>query len=141
MTSSAPSASPPLPTAGTLPRWAVWLGRILSAFVGLGLGASAVMKLVRPPQLVENFVNHLGYPAGALTGIGILELFCVLVYAIPRTAVIGAVLITGYLGGAIATHVRVGDGIVAPLALGVVAWVGLLLRDGRLRALLPFAKM
>jgi hypothetical protein len=70
----------------------------------------------------------------------VLELFCAAVYVVPRTAVLGAVLLTGYLGGAVATHVRVGDAFIVPLLLGVLVWAGLYLRDERVRALLPLRK-
>jgi hypothetical protein len=99
--------------------------------------ASASMKLARPPQVVEAFVRDLGYPAGSLTVIAVLEITSAVLYAIPRTAVLGAVLVTGYLGGAVATHVRVGQSPAAPFLLGVIAWAGLYLRDVRLRALMP----
>jgi hypothetical protein len=118
----------------------LWAGRILSALPIVMMLMSAGMKFARPPQVLEMFVDKLGYAATTLTTIGILELLCVALYAIPSTAVLGAVLLTGYLGGAIATHVRVGDPFLAPLVLGVVAWAGLYLRDERLRALLPLRK-
>ncbi len=92
-------------------------------------------------KFVEQWVGKLGYQEGALTGIGLLELACVVVYAIPCTAVLGAVLLTGYLGGAIATHVRIGDpGLAAPLVLGILAWSGLYLRDERIRVLVPLRR-
>ena len=79
----------------------------------------------------------LGFPATVIFGIGLLEIACVLLYAIPRTAVLGAVLLTGYLGGAIAAHVRVGDAFISPLIGGGLVWLGIYLRDARVRALLP----
>jgi hypothetical protein len=99
--------------------------------------ASASMKLARPPQVMDVFVRDLGYRAGSLTVIAVLEIASTLLYAIPRTAVLGAVLLTGYLGGAVATHVRVGQSPAAPLLLGVIAWAGLYLREVRLRDLMP----
>jgi hypothetical protein len=95
------------------------------------------MKLVQPPPVIEAFTGTFGYPASTLVPIGILEIACVALYAFPPTAVLGAVMVTGYLGGAIATHVRVGDPFVGPLVLGILAWAGLYLREPRLRALLP----
>jgi hypothetical protein len=94
------------------------------------------MKLMHPPSLDEGF-KHLGWPVTAALGLGVVELLSVVCYLIPRTAVLGAVLLTGYLGGAIATHARLGEPFVAPIILGVVVWAGLWLRDPRLRALLP----
>ena len=115
----------------------IWTGRVLSALVVAGLAFSAVMKLQRPPEVVDFFVNKFGYPDATLSTIGILEIACALVYAIPQTAVLGAVLVSAYLGGAVATHVRVGDAFISPIVLGVLAWAGLYLRDARLRSLLP----
>jgi hypothetical protein len=97
------------------------------------------MKFVQPPGLAQGFA-HLGYPVSLALGLGIVELACAIIYAIPRTSVLGAILVTGYLGGATATHVRIGDPIsnlLTPIVLGVLAWGGLYLRDTPLRALLP----
>jgi hypothetical protein len=100
---------------------------------------SAAMKFMRPPQVVDGFVRTFGYPESTLLVIGVLEVASAVLYAIPRTAFLGAVLLTGYLGGAVATHVRVGDpAFVSPLVLGILAWVGLYLRDDRLHQLMPF---
>jgi hypothetical protein len=119
-------------------KWMVWTGRILSALPVLAMVPSASMKLMHAPQFIEQWVGKFGYAEGAATGIGLLELACVVLYVVPRTAVLGAVLLTGYLGGAVATHVRIGDpGFFAPVLLGVFAWAGLYLRDDRIRALLP----
>jgi len=119
-------------------RAALWTGRILSALPVLAMLLSGVMKLLHPPQIVEGFTKVFGYPAGVIVPIGIIEIACALLYAIPRTAVLGAILVTGYLGGAIATHVRVSDpSFVSGLILGIVAWGGLYFRDPRIRALLP----
>ncbi len=116
----------------------LWAGRILSALPALMLLMSASMKFARPPMVMEQFVGKFGYSESLLLTLGVLELSCAVLYVIPRTAVLGAVLLTGYLGGAIATHVRIGDpGFVSPLALGVFIWAGVWLRDHRLRALLP----
>lgn len=114
----------------------LWAGRVLSALPVLMLVLSGAMKLVKPAPVVEGF-GHLGYPEGLALGLGILELACTVVYVIPRTSVLGAVLLTGYLGGATATHVRVGEPSFAPVLLGVMVWGGLYLRDRRVRALLP----
>jgi hypothetical protein len=90
--------------------------------------------------VVEMMGGKFGYPAGTLIVLGVVELACALLYVMPRTSVLGAILMTGYLGGAVATHVRVGDAFAAPLVLGVIAWGGLFLRDERIRALLPLRK-
>jgi hypothetical protein len=127
-------------TVGEPPKWMLWTGRVLSALPVLAMAASAAMKLSRQPQMLDMFTGKFGYPASSLLPIAILELTCVVLYAIPRTAVLGAVLLTGYLGGAVATHVRVGDPWVAPIVLGVIIWAGVFLRDERLRALLPLRR-
>ena len=85
---------------------------------------------------MQGFV-HYGYPEGAMLRITIVEIVCAIVYAIPRTSVLGAILLTGYLGGATATHVRVGEPFFLPILVVVVIWLGLYLRDTRLRALVP----
>ncbi len=128
------------PTAGTQTapgsKKMIWIGRIISALPVLMLLFSSVMKLMKPPPVVEGFA-HLGYPESLALGLGIVELTCAVVYVIPRTAVLGAILLTGYLGGATATHLRIGEPLFMPIILGVLVWGGLYLRDDRLRALLP----
>jgi hypothetical protein len=128
------------PAPVSLPMWQLWTGRVLSGLPVLMLLLSASMKLAHPPSAVEMFVGKLGYSASMLPALAVLELFCTVVYVVPRTAVLGAVLLTGYLGGAVATHVRVGEAFVIPLLLGVMVWAGLYLRDERIRALLPLRK-
>jgi hypothetical protein len=118
----------------------LWAGRLVSALPVLGLLVSASMKLSHAAPAVEGFVSKFGYPESAITPIGAIELLCAILYAVPQTSVLGAILITGYLGGATATHVRVGDPFIAPVILGVIAWLGLWLRDGRLAALAPLRK-
>ncbi len=115
----------------------LWAGRILSALPVLMLLFSGVMKLMKPAPVVQGFA-HFGYPDSFALCIGILELACTVVYVIPRTSVLGAILLTGYLGGATATHVRIGEALfIIPVILGVLVWGGLFLRDDRLRALIP----
>jgi hypothetical protein len=114
----------------------LWAGRIVSALPVLMLLFSGVMKLLKPAAVVTEF-GRLGYSESVVLGIGIVELLCTVVYLIPRTAVLGAILLTGYLGGATATHVRIGDPFIFPIIFGVLLWLGLYLRDQRLRALLP----
>jgi hypothetical protein len=94
------------------------------------------MKLVQPAPVIEGFIR-LGYPESLALGIGIVELACAVLYVIPQTSVIGAILLTGYLGGATATHLRIGEPFFAPIVLGVMVWGGLFFREARLRALLP----
>ena len=125
-----------MPTPAT-PRWMLWTGRILSAFSIFGLGMSAMMKLTNNPQAVEGLAKF-GYDPKTLMGLGIVELASTVLYAIPQTSVLGAILLTGYLGGATATHVRVSEGFAAPIILGVLVWGGLVLREARLRSILPW---
>jgi hypothetical protein len=127
------SASQPAPVSKKM----LWTGRIMSALPVLLLAFSAVAKLMKPASVVDGFVR-LGYPESLILPIAVLELVCAVVYVIPRTSIVGAILLTGYLGGAIATHVRVGEPFFGPVVAGVLVWGGLFLRDQRLRALIPF---
>jgi hypothetical protein len=117
-----------------------WGGRVLSALPVLGLTASALMKLTHQAPVIEQLVKHGGYPEGSVTPIGVIELLCVVLLAAPQTAIFGAVLTTAYLGGAVATHVRGGEGFAAPVILGIMVWIGLFLREPRLRELVPLRK-
>jgi hypothetical protein len=116
---------------------ALWAGYIMSALPVLMLLFSAAMKFANPPPVAEGF-KHLGLPESFALGLGVLELSCTLLYVIPRTSVLGAILLTGYLGGAVLAHLRVGDAFIGPVIFGVLVWGGLFLRDPRLRALIPF---
>jgi hypothetical protein len=106
--------------------------------VGLML-MSAYFKLARVPMAVEGF-QKAGYADRAILYIGIAEVACVLLYLVPQTAVLGAILMAGYLGGAACHHVRSQEAFIAPILLGVVAWLGLYLRDRRVRALVPIRR-
>jgi hypothetical protein len=117
----------------------IWVGRIVTAVAALMLVFSAVMKLIKPAPLLTEFAR-LGYPEGVVIGIGILELLCAVVYVIPRTSILGAILMTAYLGGATATHVRIGDPFIYPVIAGVLVWGGLYLRDAAGRTLIPVRK-
>ena len=131
---TAPPLTPTRPSAGLM---AVWTGRVLSAIPVAMFLFSAALKLSGAPQVSQMFVASLGYPAALLPRLSALEITCVVLYAVPRTSLLGAVLLTGYAGGAVATHVRVGQPFVDPALLGLLVWAGLYLRDDRLRALLP----
>jgi uncharacterized membrane protein YphA (DoxX/SURF4 family) len=128
-----------LPETSTISKKALWAGRIISAIPVLMLTFSAVLKFMRPPTVMQEF-ERLQLPARLVIALGILELACTIIYAIPRTAVLGAILLTGYLGGAILTHLRIGDPFFNPIIPGVLVWLGLYLRDPRLRALVPLRK-
>lgn len=111
----------------------------MSALPSLFLLVDGIMKLMKPPVVVETTVQ-LGYPESVIVGLGIVLLVCTALYVIPRTSVLGAILLTGYLGGAVATHVRVGGSlfsVVFPVILGALLWGGLVLRTPRLGALIP----
>ena len=120
---------------------ALWGGRVLSALPVLALLGSATMKLTHNHNYVETMVGKLGYLEGSITAIGVAELLSVILYVVPQTAVLGAVLLTGYLGGAVASHVRIGENVMVPVIMGIVMWAGLFLRDLRVRALLPLRKV
>jgi len=126
-------------TTASMSKRLLWGGRIASGLPVALLAFSGVMKLIKPAPLVQEFAR-LGYGESLILGIGILELACTVVYVIPRTSMTGAILLTGYLGGATATHVRIGDPFIQPVILGVLIWAGLFLRDQRLRALIPLQK-
>ena len=113
----------------------VWLGRTLSGLVAAFLALDAVMKLVLVTPVVEA-TERLGYPIATARPLGLVLLASTILSLVPRTQVIGALLVTAYLGGATATHVRVGDPFWFPIAMGVLLWAGLVLRTPRLRALI-----
>jgi hypothetical protein len=118
----------------------LWTGWVMSALPALFLLVDGAMKLVKPEPVVTATLE-LGYPESAIVGIAIALLASTILYLVPPTAVLGAILLTGYLGGAVATHVRVGHGlfeIVFPVIFGALLWGGLWARDERLRALVPW---
>ena len=140
------SAATPVDPATARPaapsRAALWTGWVLTLLPGLMLLLDGVMKLLKPAFVVEATVKT-GFSEGVIVPLGIVLTAAVLLYLLPRTAVLGAILLTGYLGGAVATHVLIGDGwfpILFPVVFGVVVWLGLYLRDERLRALVPFRR-
>lgn len=117
-----------------------WAGIIISGLPVLFLLLDAVGKLVRPEPVVQGTIE-LGYSESVILPLGIVLLVSTLLYIFPKTSVLGAILLTGYLGGAVATHVRIGNPlfthILFPVYIGIMLWLGLYLRDGRLRALVP----
>lgn len=128
------AVSPAAPPSG---RVAVWAGRALGALPAIALALSGSMKLAHAAPMVSGLVGKLGYPDPVVARLGVLELVCAALYVIPQTSFVGALLVTGYLGGAVASHVRVGEPFGSPLALGVLVWIGFWLRERRLRALAP----
>ena len=130
----------PDPQTAATPKWMLWTGRILSALLALFLLWDGAMKLVKPTFVVEATVG-LGYLEAVIIPLGVVLVLSTLLYVFPRTAVLGAILLTGYLGGAVASHVRAGGGafeVLFPVVFGVLLWGGLVLRDERLRSLLPW---
>jgi uncharacterized protein YjeT (DUF2065 family) len=125
-----PSIQQP-PTATNL-----WAGRIFGALAVLLFVVTGLFSLLKPAVAAQAAARY-GYPDGAMLRIALVEIACAVVYAIPRTSVLGAILLTGYLGGATATHVRAGEPFFLPVVVGVVVWLGLFLREDRLRTLVP----
>jgi hypothetical protein len=119
----------------------LWIGRVVSVWPVFVVLSSANWKLSRNQWYVAEF-TRIGWPESALTLLAFLQLGCIVLYLVPRTAVLGAILLTGYLGGAVATYVRMGEPypVLVPLSTSVIAWVGIYLRDERLRALVPFRR-
>lgn len=123
---------------------ALWAGWIMSGFAALFLLFDAAVKVLELPLAVEA-TTQLGYPQSVIVGLGLLQLACLVIYLLPRTSVLGAVLWTGYLGGAIATHLRVGSPLFShtlfPIYVAALLWGGLWVRDERLRSVLPIRAM
>ena len=123
-------------------RWPLWTGRALSALAALFLAWDAIMKVLALPISVDATVE-LGFAADAVVGLGLVELICVVLYAIPRTAALGAILLTGWLGGAIAPHLRLGNPMAThtlfPIYVAALIWGGLWLRQARVRGLVTVA--
>jgi hypothetical protein len=122
---------------------ALWAGRIMSAFVVIALVADGTIQLFMPAQ-VAGMLQETGFAMDLARVVGPITLACAILYAIPATAVLGAILVTGFLGGAICAHVRIGELGSPPelisLFLGALTWGGLYVRDPRVRALLPFIR-
>jgi hypothetical protein len=121
-----------------IPKKIVWTGRILSGLAALFLVVDGGMKLLKPVVVLEA-TRQLGYPESQITAIGVVLLACTLLYAFPRTSIFGAILLTGYLGGATASQVRIGAGwfnVAFAVMFGVLVWAGLWLRDPRVRRML-----
>jgi hypothetical protein len=121
----------------------LWTGRVISTLLVLLLLLDGIMKLFKPVQVTMAF-SHLGFPESTIIPIGALLIVCAILYAIPQTAILGAILLTGYLGGAVVCHVRIGDPlfshILVPVYIGILLWAGVYARDLRLRALIPFRR-
>ena len=117
----------------------VWIGRVITVLVSLLFFFSAAMKFVGEAEVKEGMA-HLGLPESMIIPLGILEAACTVICLIPATSVVGAILLAGYMGGAICTRWRVGDLFIGPIAIALVVWLGTYLREPRLRALIPLRK-
>ena len=120
----------------TQKKWMTVTGWVLTLLPLLAFVPSASMKFMAEPELVANWVKF-GYSEAPLFPIAVAESVCLLLYLIPKTSVLGGILLVGYLGGAVATHVHASQPFIIPIAIGVMIWAGLFLRDPRLRELLP----
>src|SRR5277367_1327534 len=129
--------------SGVLSAKRLWMGRVLSGLVVLFLLMDGVMKLIEPAPVVTAQAE-LGWPDGITVATGIVLLVCTVLYAVPKTAILGAILLTGYLGGAVAIQWRVGHPLFAetlfPVYMGIVLWAGLCLRDARLCEMIPLRR-
>lgn len=114
-----------------------YIGWAISILVGLALLASSIFKFMPPNADAEQGLQHIGWRADQMATLGVLEILSAIFFLIPQTAVLGAILLTGYMGGAIATHLRVGDPVIVQILIPMLAWLGIWLRDYRLRAILP----
>ena len=129
-----------LTQAGPVSKGRLWTGRIISAVVVLFLLFDSITKVMKVRAVMEAS-TQLGYPANAIFTIGIILLVCTVFYIIPQTAVLGAILLTGYLGGAVAANLRIGSAMfntLFPIVFAALAWTGIFLRESRLGALIPF---
>jgi hypothetical protein len=131
----------PATLAGSLSKKSLWAGRIASGLVVAFLLFDAVIHLMKPAPVVEAFAK-LGFPLRLAVPLGIIELVCILLYMVPRTSILGAILLTGYLGGAIAVQLPTGNSlfgeVLFPVYVGAMVWGGIYLRDERLRSLFPW---
>lgn len=122
-------------------RWLLWIGWVVSLWPAFVVGMSATWKLTHNAWYVREFAR-IGWPSSALTLLACLQLGSLILFLLPPTAILGAVLLTGYLGGAIASYTRIGEAypVLVPLSTSMIAWLGIWLRDARLRALLPWRR-
>lgn len=127
----------PAAAASVQPKWMTIAGWICTGLVVFALSASASMKFMPPTEEMLKGMKEAGLDPKLMLPIGIIELSCALIYLFPRTAVVGAVLVAGYMGGAIFAHVRMGDFMVVPhVIIGLLAWLGIFLREPRLRPIM-----
>ena len=130
-------------TGNEIGRKRPWAGYIVTGLVAAFLLMDSVVKFIQPAGIEEN-VLPLGYTMEQMIPVGVILLVCLATYLIPQTAVLGAILLTGYLGGAVATHFRIGSPLFThmlfPVYIGILVWLGLFLREPRLRSIVPFRR-
>ena len=117
-----------------------WIGRVVSILTSLVFLMSGVMKLKGGAEVTAG-MDHLGLPATLVLPLAIIEITCVVLYLIPKTSILGAILLTGFIGGAICAHLRVGDPFYVQIVIGVLIWLGLYLREDRLKGLIPLRSL
>ena len=123
-------------TQTSIPKWQIVTGWVLSGILALPFLLSAFVKIMQPDGFLDEWTKN--YPAEAARPLEIVELAMYVLYLFPKTRYLGGLIMLGYLGGAVATHVHMGDGLFpVPIVVGIIAWLGLYLRDRKLRALLP----
>jgi hypothetical protein len=126
-----------MPTSTPHSKKLIWTGWILSAIPALMLISGGCYALTKTPMVIQG-MQHTGYPVSTIAPIGIIEIVCAILFLIPRTAFYGAILLTAYFGGAVATHLRIGESeLVVAIVFGIIVWVALALRDPRFRAIIP----
>lgn len=125
--------------ADAIPKWQRVTGWVLSGILSIAFLPSAFFKIAQPKGFAEEWSKN--YPAASAMPLGVIELTLFILYLVPKTRYLGGLIMLAYLGGAVATHVHTNDGMFfAPVIVGVIAWLGLYLRDRKLRALVPFVK-
>ena len=138
MTADTPTTD--IRSTNVTPKGMLWTGRVISAIPVLMMGGMGAFMLFAAPDKVTEGMTKYGYPANVGRPLLIIEIVSAVLYLVPQTAVLGAILLTGYLGGAVATHVRAGEPWYFPVVFGVLVWLGLFLRDARVRALVPLRR-
>jgi len=118
----------------------VWIGRVISILTSLVFLMSGGMKLKGGAEVMQG-MDHLGLPASLILPLAIIEISCVVIYLIPKTSILGAILLTGFIGGAICAHLRVGDPFYVQIIIGMLIWLGLYLREDRLKGLIPLRSL
>jgi hypothetical protein len=127
--------------SSTTPKAMLWTGRVVSAIPVLMMGVMGAVMLIAYPDKITEGMTKYGYPANVGRPLTVVQIVCVVLYAIPQTSTLGAILLTGWLGGAVATHVRAGEPFWFAVIMGLIVWLGLYLRDARVRALTPLRRL